>query len=52
MDHAKPTQVANQEPNIVENVDALKSQTVETHSHPGRPNVAYLRYQPRVHRVP
>jgi len=38
-------QGTNQGPNALENVDALKSQTVEPHTHVGRPDSAYSRYQ-------
>ena len=33
-DRAIPTQCTNQGPNALEYVDALKTQTVESHSHP------------------
>ena len=37
VDRAMPTQGTNQGPNALEYVDALKSQTEESHSHPGEP---------------
>ena len=36
-DRAMPTKSTNQGPNALEYVDALKTQTVKSHSHPGKP---------------
>jgi len=46
VDRPELTQGANQELNILESVDALKSQTVEPHSYSGGPDSAHSRYQP------
>ena len=41
---AKLTQGTNPQPNVSENVDALKSQTIEPHSLPDESDSAYSRY--------
>jgi len=63
-----PTQGTNQGPNALKYVDTLKTQTVESHSHPeklgthtaitqteepiGGPYSAHSRYQPMTHTAP
>ena len=50
IDRVEPTQRTNQGSNALENVDALKSQTVELHSHPGGADSAHsTKYQLRTH---
>ena len=49
LDEPKPTQSTNQGPDILENADALKSQTVEPHSHPCRPGNGHSSYHLGTH---
>ena len=51
-DWTELTQDTNQGPDALENADALKSQTMEPHSHPGGPSKPQSLYHPGTHTNP